>query len=127
MRARNRPTFMSKQARTKPNSGLTPFSWKPTMVSAGAKRRKSSDWSRNIEKSYWRRGMSTSASKKKKLRRAYVPTTALAKSVEFDNEMMRVVFTDGRILSVPLVWFPVLRAATPEERLRYEIGGGGVS
>jgi len=30
--------------------------------------------------------------------RAYVPTTALAKAVEFDAEMMRVVFTDGRVL-----------------------------
>ena len=65
----------------------------------------------------WRRGMSTSARKakgptksnKRKPERAYVPTTALAKSVEFDEVMMRVFFTDGRVLSVPLVWFPVLR------------------
>ena len=40
---------------------------------------------------------------------------------------MRVTFTDGRVLSVPLVWFPVLRDATPAERAQYEIGGGGVS
>jgi hypothetical protein len=55
-----------------------------------------------------------------------VPTTALAKAVDFDDDMMHVSFTDGRILSVPLSWFPVLRAATPEQRSRYEIGGGGV-
>jgi hypothetical protein len=29
-------------------------------------------------------------------------------------------------LCVPLAWFPVLHAATPEQRARYEIGGGGV-
>jgi len=56
-----------------------------------------------------------------------VPVTALAKAVEFDAVMMRVTFTDGRVLSVPLVWFPVLREATPAQRARYEIGGGGIS
>src|SRR5205809_7102823 len=80
--------------------------------------------------------MSTSARKSDNARRvgkrpqrerAYVPTTALAKSVEFDEEMMRVVFTDGRVLGVPLVWFPVLNAVTPEQRADYEIGGGGIS
>jgi hypothetical protein len=70
--------------------------------------------------------MSTSASTNAKGRRAYVPTTALAKSVEFDDAMMSVALTDGRILSVPLAWFPVLRDATPEQRMCYEIGGGGV-
>jgi hypothetical protein len=59
--------------------------------------------------------------------RAYVPVTALAKKVDFDSDMMQVTFTDGRVLSVPLVWFPVLRAATPAQRARYEIGGGGIS
>ncbi len=60
-------------------------------------------------------------------RRSYVPTTALAKSVAFDEQAMQVVLTDGRALSVPLVWFPVLHAATPEQRARCEIAGGGVS
>ena len=67
------------------------------------------------------------AGKKTKLQRAYVPVTALAKAVEFDDEMMRITFLDGRILSVPLVWFPLLRKATPAQRARYEIGGGGIS
>jgi hypothetical protein len=56
-----------------------------------------------------------------------VPVKALAKGVAFDDEMMRVTFTDGRVLGVPLVWFPVLWKATPEQRTRYEIGGGGIS
>ena len=68
-----------------------------------------------------------SISAEAKVRRAYVPTTALAKALEFDDDAMRVVFTDGRVLSVPLQWFPVLWRAAPEQRSRYEIGGGGVS
>jgi hypothetical protein len=59
--------------------------------------------------------------------RAYVPATALAKSLDFDDDVMRVIFTDGRVLSVPLVWFPSLRRASPEQRTHYEIGGGGIS
>lgn len=79
--------------------------------------------------------MSTSArkpreparSKKLKLQRGYVPVTALAKGVEFDDVMMQVTFSDGRVLSVPLEWFPILRQATAEQRTRYEIGGDGIS
>ena len=73
--------------------------------------------------------MSISASRRpeSKAGRSYVPTTALAKSVEFDEMMMRVTFTDGRILNVPIIWFPILRNATPEQRAHYEIGGGGIS
>jgi len=70
--------------------------------------------------------MSTSVNVRPKRPRAFVPTTALAKSVDFDDEMMRVAFTDGRVLSVPLAWFPTLRDATPEQRSNCEIGGHGV-
>lgn len=70
--------------------------------------------------------MSTSADVRPKPRRAFVPTTALARTVDFDDAMMRVAFTDGRVLCVPLTWFPTLNAATPEQRARCEIGGGGV-
>jgi hypothetical protein len=58
---------------------------------------------------------------------SYVPTTALADSVEFDDTMMHLSLTDGRIISVPIIWFPILYEATPEQRTGYEIGGGGVS
>ena len=71
--------------------------------------------------------MNTLVRSKPKLRRAYVPTTALAKAAEFDDDMMHVFLTDGRIISVPLIWFPLLYEATPEQRERYEIGGGGIS
>jgi hypothetical protein len=70
--------------------------------------------------------MSTLAPRSKLLvRRSFVPTSALAASVEFTEEMMQVTLTDGRMLSVPLVWFPVLSQATPEQRAHFEIGAGG--
>ena len=71
--------------------------------------------------------MSTLVKTRPRLRRAFVPTTALAKSVQFDRDMMHVNLTDGRIISVPIRWFPLLREATPEQREHYEIGGGGTS
>jgi hypothetical protein len=71
--------------------------------------------------------MSTSAKASTKFQRAFVPTTALAKLVEFDDVTMRVTFTDGRVLIVPLNWFPILRNATADERGNYQICGGGVS
>jgi Protein of unknown function (DUF2442) len=78
----------------------------------------------SIGPNFWRLGMSTSADIKSKRQRGYVPTTALAKLVEFDDVMMRVTFMDGRVLSVPLAWFPSLSNATPEQRGCYEIGDG---
>ena len=71
--------------------------------------------------------MNTSTESKSRFQRSFVPETALAKQVEFDDLTMRVTFVDGRILSVPLTWFPRLRNATPQQRAAYEIGGGGVS
>jgi len=71
--------------------------------------------------------MNTSVESKARFQRAFVPTTALAKHVEFDDVTMRVTFTDGRVLSVPLQWFPLLRDATPQQRANCEVGGGGVS
>ena len=71
--------------------------------------------------------MNTSTESNARFQRAFVPTTALAKHVDFDEFTMRVRFTDGRVLSVPLNWFPLLRDASPEQRANYEIGGGGIS
>jgi hypothetical protein len=41
--------------------------------------------------------------------------------------MMHVALTDGRIISVPIAWFPLLAEATPKQRLEVEIGSGGIS
>ncbi len=70
--------------------------------------------------------MTTSIDAGKKLQRSYRPVTALAKAVLFADEMMTVHLTDGRVVAVPLAWFPTLLAATPEQRNRCEIGGVGV-
>lgn len=69
--------------------------------------------------------MTTSVEARGYAGRAFVPTTALAKAVEFSEEMMHVQLTDGRVLSVPLVWFPTLREASPEQRARCQIRAGG--
>ena len=69
--------------------------------------------------------MSTSATDKPRSPRAFVPNTALAKRVEFTEDIMHVPFTDGRILGVPIAWSPRLLHATPEQRDHYEIGAGG--
>lgn len=71
--------------------------------------------------------MSISTDAKTAFRPAYVPKTALAKSVQCDDEMLRVIFTDGRILAAPLIWFPLLYQATAAQRANCEIGGGGIS
>lgn len=64
---------------------------------------------------------------KLKFRRAYHPTSALAKLVSFNDEMMQVHLIDGRVISVPAIWFPLLHEATAEQRAHYELGGGGQS
>lgn len=59
--------------------------------------------------------------------RSYLPTTVLANAVEFTDEVLQVFLMDGRMLTVPLLWFPRLLAATPEQRANVGIGGGGIS
>jgi hypothetical protein len=50
---------------------------------------------------------------------------AHATKIWFDNENMWVALTDGRQLSIPLLYFPRLLNATPEQRNNYELSGGG--
>jgi hypothetical protein len=50
---------------------------------------------------------------------------ASASKVWFDSDNMWVVLHDGRQLSVPLSYFPRLAKATPIQREKYEISGGG--
>lgn len=70
--------------------------------------------------------MSISVKQNVSVEGVFVPTSALAKSVTFDLDAMHVALTDGRVLSVPLAWFPRLSRATPEQREKCEIGGGGI-
>lgn len=70
--------------------------------------------------------MSTLASCPKKHVRSYRPTSALAKSIDFTDDLMQVHLMDGRVIGVPIAWFPRLLAATPKQRKKYEIDGGGI-
>lgn len=49
----------------------------------------------------------------------------LAKSISFDETNMWVELADGRKLAVPLAYFPRLLHATPNQREKHEISGGG--
>ena len=49
-----------------------------------------------------------------------------AKSVRFDDDSMWVDLSDGRIIAVPLAWFPRLLHATPAEREQVEISCHGL-
>lgn len=45
--------------------------------------------------------------------------------VRCDDARLVVDLMDGRTIAVPLTWYPRLFAATPEQRARWEIAGGG--
>ena len=47
------------------------------------------------------------------------------KAVALDTARLSVELMDGRAISVPLVWFPRLANATPEQRANFEVAGGG--
>ena len=46
--------------------------------------------------------------------------------VSFDNIRMNVEFSDGRVLGVPLAWFPRLLRATQEQLQKYELSPCGL-
>jgi len=50
---------------------------------------------------------------------------ALAKQVRFDEDTMWVDLVDGRTLGVPLAYFPRLLNASPAQRMKYVVSGGG--
>jgi hypothetical protein len=47
------------------------------------------------------------------------------KDVYFSEETISVDLMDGRTITVPLVWYPRLLTATPEQRAQWQICGGG--
>jgi hypothetical protein len=49
----------------------------------------------------------------------------LATEVRISDHELLVQLADGRSISVPLVWFPRLLHATPDQRLRFELIGDG--
>ena len=49
-----------------------------------------------------------------------------AKSVRFDRDSMWVELSDGRILGVPLAWFPRLLRASAAQRKQMRISSRGL-
>src|SRR5438876_7969275 len=47
-------------------------------------------------------------------------------AVRFDDDSMWVELTDGRVLGVPLAWFPRLLHATAAQRERVELSRSGL-
>lgn len=46
--------------------------------------------------------------------------------VRFDTDLMWVDISDGRTIGVPLLWFPRLLKATPEQRQAFELSRRGI-
>lgn len=55
-----------------------------------------------------------------------MPFSPSPTAVRFDDAQMWVDLDDGRTLGVPLVWFPRLLRATPEQREALFLSPGGV-
>jgi hypothetical protein len=45
--------------------------------------------------------------------------------VAFTDDSLSVALRDGRVISVPLVWYPRLLNATPDQKKNWKIAGGG--
>ena len=53
-------------------------------------------------------------------------TLVRAQSIAFNDDSMQVQLSDGRVLSVPLAWFPRLLHATPAQRASYTLSTRGL-
>jgi hypothetical protein len=47
------------------------------------------------------------------------------RSVEFTEDSLVVGLRDGRVISVPLAWYPRLLHGTEAQRARWEVSGAG--
>ena len=45
--------------------------------------------------------------------------------VQSTDDTLSVSLRDGCVITVPMVWYPRLLHATPEQRDRWEVAGGG--
>ncbi len=50
----------------------------------------------------------------------------VATDVTFSEDVIQVTLVDGRVVAVPLEWYPPLRDATEAERENWEFIGGGI-
>ncbi len=47
-------------------------------------------------------------------------------SVSFNEDMMSTTLEDGRIITVPIAWYPRLLNATAAQRLKFELSPAGI-
>ena len=47
------------------------------------------------------------------------------KDIRCDDDALTVDLFDGRTITVPLAWYPRLLHATPEQRAKWRVCGGG--
>ena len=52
--------------------------------------------------------------------------TAAAKNVRVTDRELVIELRDGRVVSVPLAWYPRLAEGSPRERRRWELLGPGI-
>ena len=45
--------------------------------------------------------------------------------IEFTEDVLSVTLRDGRVITVPLVWYPRLLNATVAQRKNWKVAGGG--
>ena len=50
---------------------------------------------------------------------------AMAQSLSVTDDALIVDLTDGRTITVPLIWFPRLSHGTPDERTNWRLIGNG--
>lgn len=53
------------------------------------------------------------------------PSADFARDVHVTNDRLVVELTDGRVISVPVDWYPRLAHGHPEERAKFELIGKG--
>lgn len=54
-----------------------------------------------------------------------IRTDERVKDVSFTEDSIAVDLMDGRTITVPLVWYPRLLNATPDQRATWQVCGGG--
>ncbi len=54
-----------------------------------------------------------------------IATDERVADVKVTEDTLSVALMDGRTISVPLVWYPRLLHALPEQRQNWQIAGGG--
>jgi hypothetical protein len=68
-----------------------------------------------IKNFFWRRGMSTLA----------LTADERVSGVKVTQDALTVSLMDGRIISVPLAWYPRLQNATAAQRRNWQLAGAG--